>query len=687
MLTADQITALGDKAQRITDPIVEFLIQDISRRVRQAGQLTSTASYQIWRLQNLGMSQKQVQEEIRKRLNVSLEQVEQLLTQSAEVGYNFDLKNLPHAGAVPFAENAAVQQIVSAGVKMAQDDLSNMVQTLGFVTQNGKAETLTEAYRQVCDFAFQKVVTGAQDYNSAIRQATKGLAERGIVSIDYESGRSVSVEAAVRRNVMSALGLMQEQITQQNHDDLGCDGWEISAHMASAPDHEPIQGKQFSDEAYIRLNNNLIRRIGTLNCGHAAFPIILGVNEPQYSPEELEQFRKANKDGIEYEGRHYTMYEATQRQRKLERAIRHRKRRILIDEQLGDKEQLAVDQTRLVVLNGEYARFSKAAGLRSQRERTTVAGFGTKEAGAAKKRPIQTVNAFQGNNGIQKPDSKEKQPPAEALSIATINTRGTRNMIAAYDRRRLHFDLNMVPGEDILSSPINSFVQDYTGISVETADAFETTIANLSEKYYTGLTRVEVGNPRNFLGSGVFASVSPAPTVGANTLVINPLKTKDYSALKQRIREMSNKGHCVKIPDEHLGEYVATHEFAHTLINMKVDSYKNYVGIDVKYFERAKKELVTIYDQYVEKVRYLEGRRKTIESQFFLASNQAELVRIQKEFAQAKSELASVKISQYSLLNPDEFMAESFTDCMIGESPSEYSKMVLAVLDRYFGRK
>lgn len=85
------------------------------------------------------------------------------------------------------------------------------------------------------------------------------------------------------------------------------------------------------------------------------------------------------------------MYEATQRQRKLERAIRHRKRRILIDEQLGDKEQLAVDQTRLVVLNGEYARFTKAAGLRSQRERASVAGFGVKEAGDAKKVYAQRV--------------------------------------------------------------------------------------------------------------------------------------------------------------------------------------------------------------------------------------------------------------------------------------------------------
>lgn len=51
---------------------------------------------------------------------------------------------------------------------------------------------------------------------------------------------------------------------------------------------------------------------------------------------------------------------------------------------LGDKERLAIDQTRLVILNDEYARFSKAAGLRSQRERAQVAGFGVTEANKAR---------------------------------------------------------------------------------------------------------------------------------------------------------------------------------------------------------------------------------------------------------------------------------------------------------------
>lgn len=167
-----------------------------------------------------------------------------------------------------------------------------------------------------------------------------------IRTIDYESGVHTSIEAAVRRNIMGGLGIMQEKISQQNHDDLGCDGWELSAHAGSAPDHEPYQGKQYTDEEYTQLNNSLVRRIGTLHCGHGATPIILGVNFPQYTEEELEKFRKDNESGVDFDGKHYTKYEATQKQRSFERAIRSRKREILVDEALDDKEKLKTDQIK-----------------------------------------------------------------------------------------------------------------------------------------------------------------------------------------------------------------------------------------------------------------------------------------------------------------------------------------------------
>lgn len=210
----------------------------------------------------------------------------------------------------------------------------------------------------------------------------KQKAEQGVRTIDYESGVHTSLEAAVRRNILGGIGLMQEQVSQTVHDQLRCDGWEITAHANSAPDHEPIQGKQYPDAAYQALNGSLRRRIGTLNCGHSAFPIILGVSQPQHTPQELEQFRADNEKGVDVEGRHYTGYQATQMQRKLERTIRAQKRRVMVDEAAGDGEKLAQDKSRLTILHQRYREFSKAAGLRTQYERTEAAGFGEKRLSA-----------------------------------------------------------------------------------------------------------------------------------------------------------------------------------------------------------------------------------------------------------------------------------------------------------------
>ena len=110
MLTAEQIAALRDKAQQITDPINDFLLEDIARRISEAGQLTSSAAYQIWRAQKLGMSQREVKKKLQKLLKTSRKEINKLLTQSAEVGYRFDLDKLPTSAAIPFEKNTSLQQ-------------------------------------------------------------------------------------------------------------------------------------------------------------------------------------------------------------------------------------------------------------------------------------------------------------------------------------------------------------------------------------------------------------------------------------------------------------------------------------------------------------------------------------------------------------------------------------------------
>lgn len=79
-----------------------------------------------------------------------------------------------------------------------------------------------------------------------------------------------------------------------------------------------------------------------------------------------------NRPKIEFEGRKYNDYQATQMQRRLERTIRKLKRRKAAFEAAGLTEEAQAANIRLRRLSKEYSEFSKAAGLPEQRERMKV---------------------------------------------------------------------------------------------------------------------------------------------------------------------------------------------------------------------------------------------------------------------------------------------------------------------------
>ena len=381
-LTPEQIAGYQAAAEDIAQPVIEWLLKDIVERVLEAGKMTSTAAYEAYRAEALGLARKDLEKYLKAQLRITKKQAEQLLSSAAEFAQKDDYARVGVWATE--ADAGSLLQLTEAAVKLAGEQLENITQTMGMVSPaTGKPLPLQDVYRECMDKAFKLVATGATSASEAARQATRKLAGRGIVTIDYASGISTELGAAVRRNLMGGMGLLVEQVTQQNHDALGCNGWEISAHANSAPDHEPIQGRQYSDAEFQRLNGNLARRIGTLNCGHVAFPILLGINSPQYTDEELEAFRQDNARGVTYEGRHMTGYEATQYQNRVERNIRTQKQRVLMSEAAGDESQLLTDRIKLARLNQEYTRFNKAMGFKSRAERLEVIGWSRRQAGKA----------------------------------------------------------------------------------------------------------------------------------------------------------------------------------------------------------------------------------------------------------------------------------------------------------------
>ncbi|MGN1100764.1 MAG: phage minor capsid protein [Huintestinicola sp.] len=240
--------------------------------------------------------------------------------------------------------------------------------------------TAAEAYRDCLDYAFLQTSTGMTDYNTAVRNATRRLTESGLQFVDYASGVRNHADVAVRRAVLTGLSQYTGKISEKNAQELDTDIVEVSAHMGARPDHAEWQGRWYSLSGKSKKYPSLVQVTGYgtvtglkgANCRHDFYTVIPGISEPSYTEEEL---RNIDPPPFEYNGKTYTCYEATQRQRYMERAMRKTKRELLAADSTGDKDRFTEKSVLLRRQREDYNKFSKAAGLLTQNERTQVGGY------------------------------------------------------------------------------------------------------------------------------------------------------------------------------------------------------------------------------------------------------------------------------------------------------------------------
>ena len=286
---------------------------------------------------------------------------------------------------VNYKDNEQLKRLVKgiAGETNATFKNISRAKAIGFVLKDADGnkifKNLKKTYNDLIDEAVFNVTTGTTDYQSAMRGVMKQLADSGVKiheeKIGYKSGYNVRIDSAVRQNILTGVRQLNLEVQKQVGRDFGADGVEISAHSPCAEDHLPIQGKQYSNAEFKKLNASLERPIGEYNCRHFVFSIVLGVSQPSYSQKMLNQMNKESESIIEYEGKKYTAYEATQVQRKLETAIRQQKDRQIIARASGDKDGVGQAQQNITTLTHKYNDFSKNAGLDTYKNRLTVSGY------------------------------------------------------------------------------------------------------------------------------------------------------------------------------------------------------------------------------------------------------------------------------------------------------------------------
>lgn len=370
----EALEELRKKAAAVAEPIHEMLLQDIVRRVRGTGAITSTAEYQIYRAEQLGLAEKEIKRAISEQLQVSDTVIDALFEDMADLTAEFE-------------DNGQLRQLVEAYSTVSRRAAAEDFDDLWAPGPDGKLYTVKEAYGKIMDFAYMQAATGALDYQTAIRRSLKELLQRGIRTIPRGNGHSMRIEFAVRQYVINRMGELHNAISQMNYETIGADGWEISAHAAPAPDHAPYQGHQYSAEEYEQINGSLERKFGWWGCMHTVYPILLGISPPAYSDEQLQRYLDENEAGVTYEGQQYTLYEAKARKRQLESLLTSKKYDVMAAE--GDPDWLRTEQLRLSRIRQEYNRFCQATGQTPEPWRTMAAEYGrsraSRDAWAARK--------------------------------------------------------------------------------------------------------------------------------------------------------------------------------------------------------------------------------------------------------------------------------------------------------------
>ena len=258
-------------------------------------------------------------------------------------------------------------------------------QVLGFLDKDGNPLLLdiNQTYNEVIDRCIVAVSQGKETYQQAMRSTLKQLSSSGVRKIEYESGYSRRLDSSVKMNVMDAVREVSNQSQMLFGEEFDSDGIEISTHLNPSPDHSNVQGHQFSNKEYeklqstgvatdyngevidIRIKDNF-RPISTMNCFHYIFSIVLGVSKPQYSNEELKKIIDDNEKGAELDGKHYTNYELSQIMRKLETKIREQKDLQIMARASDDKDLILQAQTKITQLTNKYKQVVKISGLPNQ---------------------------------------------------------------------------------------------------------------------------------------------------------------------------------------------------------------------------------------------------------------------------------------------------------------------------------
>lgn len=376
------------------------VLEELGNVIKQFKGLTPSQAYKFSQQLKYNTTIKELLDELSKISGLSVKDLKAILEKVAKENIGFaDVYYKARGLEAPiYSKNKALQRLVSSVYSISGAEFKNIAKSTGFrlLDNNGKPLLLDidKTYKYVIDKCVIAVSQGKETYQQSMRSTLKQLSSSGVRKIEYESGYSRRLDTSIRQNILDSMRQVSNESQQLFGKEFDSDGVEISVHLNPSPDHELVQGRQFSNEEFENFQNDRKaidytgmvfepefeghdrRSISEYNCYHYIFSIVLGVSKPQYSNKQLQEIiNNANKKTT-FDGKEYTQYELTQLQRKIESAIREAKDTQILARASEDNELVLQSQTRITQLTTKYKQLCSVSSLPNKLStRASVSGY------------------------------------------------------------------------------------------------------------------------------------------------------------------------------------------------------------------------------------------------------------------------------------------------------------------------
>ncbi len=389
MLNPNELEYIPDRLTKLYRELQLNIMQDIVERLSVNKDITRTADWEISRLYELGVAKEVIRRHIRRTLKLTANEVERIYSDVLAEDYARYAPIYRQRGQsfIPFRENKQLQQLIARVKEQTNGELKNITQSLGFALKNPDGtrtfRPLSKVYQQTLDKSAFGMLSGVYDYNTMIKQAVQELTDSGLRTVVYETddGKTIRthinrVEVAARRALMTGFNQVVAKITEDNAEQLDTDKFEITYHRGARPTHQPWQGRVYTKEQLVTVcGYGAVDGLKGANCYHDFHPFFDGISKRLYTDEELDRMNAEENTPKKYGDKEYTVYEALQRQRRMETSMRRKREKIgLLEKGEANEDDILAEKAKYHALSDEYAEFSKAMGLPQQRERISIDG-------------------------------------------------------------------------------------------------------------------------------------------------------------------------------------------------------------------------------------------------------------------------------------------------------------------------